>query len=89
METLGEGSAHGIWQNNVRYTMSSSQGDFDGGKFLIMHTNMHRLSNTTYSEVALCLSLPNLSIYLEANNQDISLFEDVDIGAGNKSIVLL
>jgi cohesin loading factor subunit SCC2 len=54
-----------------------------------MNTNTYRLSNTTYSEVAPCLPLPNLPIYLGASSQDISLFEDVNVGAGNRSAVLL
>lgn len=87
-ETLSEGSAHGIRQNDVRYTLSSNQGVFERRNLLIMNTNTYRLSNTTYSEVAPCLPLPNLPIYLGASSQDISLFEDVNAGAGNSSAVL-
>lgn len=68
--------------------MSSSQGVFEGEKLLTMNTNTYRLSNTTYSEVAPCLPLPNLPIYLGASTQELSLFEDVNARAGSSSAVL-
>eukprot|EP01018_Ginkgo_biloba_P006884 Gb_05661 [translate_table: standard] len=68
--------------------MSSSPKVFKGEKVLIMNTNTYRLSNTTYTEVAPCLPLPNLPICFGANNEELSLFEDGDGRAMKSSVIL-
>ncbi|XP_057824377.2 sister chromatid cohesion protein SCC2 isoform X1 [Cryptomeria japonica] len=53
-----------------------------------MNTNTYSLSNTTYSEVALSLPLPNLPICFGANSEELALFEDGDGRAAKRSAVL-